>query len=177
MNNSTNEILKIRDIHLQAFGEHEGPVISNMVHEMLAQPESISINVQRDGTEVGNIIFTPFKLNNHPDKKCFLLAPLGVLPAFQGQGIGKELIEKGVAHLKSIGVDAVFVLGYPAFYGARGFGGTEVLAPHHELVKYTKAWKMLEIQSGSMAGVSGTSVAVDPIMDPMFWDTSGREQM
>ena len=177
MNSSTNEVLQIQNIHLQAFGEHEGPVISNMVNEMLSQPESISITVQRDGAEVGNIIFTPFKLNNHPDKKCFLLAPLGVLPAFQRQGIGKELIEKGIAHLKSMGVDAVFVLGHPAYYGARGFGVTEVLSPHHELMKHTEAWKMLEIQPGSMAGVSGTSVAVNSIMDPMFWDASSREQM
>mgnify|MGYP000633955455 CR=1 FL=1 len=174
MNNSTKEMLLIQDIHLQAF-ESDGPLVSNMAKEMLSQSETISINVERDGKVVGNIIFTPFKLNDHPDKKCFLLAPLGVLPEFQKQGVGKELIEKGVLHLKSIGTDAIFVMGHPDYYELRGFVTTEVIPPYDELVTFYDGWKMLEIQPGSMAEVGGTSVAADPIMKPIFWDTSEWE--
>ncbi len=167
---SLEEKQEIQDLHLKAFGEHEGPVISNMVGEMLAQEETISINIKEDDRIVGNIIFTPFKLNDHPSKKCYLLAPVGVLPELHSKGLGKELIEKGVSHLKSLGTDAVFVLGYPKYYGSRGFSPTYVILPFQKEVKRIDAWKMMELKPGSMAEVGGTSVASDAIMKPMFWD-------
>ena len=161
---------EIQELHLQAFGKEEGPIIFNMVGEMLCEPETISINIEREDRVVGNIIFTPFKLNDHPDKKCYLLAPIGVLPELHGQGLGKELIEKGVERLKAIGVDDVFVLGYPQYYGLRGFYPTWVILPYQTEVKRIDAWKMMELKSGSMAEVGGTSIASDAIMKPMYWN-------
>ncbi len=137
---------------------------------MLDEPETISINIEKEDKIIGNVLFTPLKLNSHPDKKCFLLAPLGILPEFHGQGFGKELIEKGVAHLKTMDVDAIFVLGYPKYYGMRGFYPTYVTLPYQTEVKRIDAWKMMKLKSGSMAEVGGTSVACDAIMKPEFWD-------
>ncbi|KZL26277.1 MULTISPECIES: GNAT family N-acetyltransferase [unclassified Pseudovibrio] len=174
MINTENDKVEIQDLHLQAFGDEEGPVIEKMTEEFLLLPETISINVYRGLRIAGNILFSPFQLDDHPEKKCFLLAPLGVLPEHQGTGIGKELIEKGVYHLKLIGADAIFVLGHPSYYASRGFVQAKVLSPHHELMKHPEAWRMLEVKPGSMEGIAGTSVAAEPIMDPMFWDTSGR---
>jgi len=174
MIHAENEKLEIQNLHLHAFGEQEGPVIQKMTEEFLQLPETISINVYRGLRIAGNILFSPFSLDDHPEKKCFLLAPLGVLPEYQGLGIGRELIEKGVYHLKLIGADAIFVLGYPNYYASRGFAPAKVLPPHHKLVGETEAWRMLEIKPGSMDGIGGTSVAAAPIMNPMFWDTSGR---
>lgn len=74
----------IQELHLQAFGKEEGPIVFDMVGEMLDDPESISINIVQEENVVGNIIFTPFKLNDHIDKKCYLLAPVGVLSEFHG---------------------------------------------------------------------------------------------
>lgn len=86
------------------------------------------------------------------------------------KGLGKELIEKGVAYLKSIDVDAIFVLGYPQYYGSKGFYPTYIILPYQTEVIRIDAWKMMELKPGSMAEVGGTSVASKAIMKPMLWD-------
>lgn len=170
MNITEDKKQEIQNLHLKAFGKKEGPVIYDLVGDILAESETISINIERDGKVIANVLFTPFKLNDHPDKKCYLLAPIGVLPEFHGQGLGKELIEKGVAHLKLLDVDAIFVLGYPKYYGIRGFYPTYVVLPYQTQVQRIDAWKMRELKPGSMAEVGGTSEACKAFMKPEFWD-------
>ncbi|WP_420548427.1 GNAT family N-acetyltransferase [Curvivirga sp.] len=176
MKHNNEDIQTLQNLHLLAFGEEEGPIISDLVKEFLLQPDTISISIERDNMVAGNIIFTPFQMKEHPEKKCYLLAPIGVLPEFQGQKIGKDLIEKGVEHLRSIGADAVFVLGYPKYYAANGFEPTHILTPYPELTTYLEAWKMRELKKGTMNGISGETIAIDPFMKPELWDTSGRPE-
>lgn len=172
MTSDTYDINTIKNLHLKAFGPEEGPIIFDMVGEFLVLTDTISICVERDGTIAGNVLFSPLHITDHPNLNCYLLAPLGVLPEFQKQGVGKELIKSGVEHLKSIGAHAVFVLGDPNYYSLSGFIPTSILPPHHELVTFKDGWRMLEIQSGSMDNISSASVASPPIMKSMFWDTS-----
>lgn len=164
----------IVNIHLKAFGESEGAQIAKLAQDFLDLPDTISINVERDNRIVGNVLFTPFKFKSHPDKKCYLLAPIGVLPDYHNQGIGKELIESGIEHLETLDVDAVFVLGYPPYYASRGFSQTDLLTSYPELLTMPEAWRVREIKEGALEGVSGETEAVKPMMDPVFWDTSHR---
>lgn len=170
MTTSKKEKQEIQELHLKAFGKEEGPLIYDLAGDMLDEPETISINITRENRIIGNILFTPFTLNDHPEKKCYLLAPIGVLPGFHRQGLGKELIDKGVEHLKSLDVDAIFVLGHPEYYGIRGFYPTYVILPFQTEVIRIDAWKMRELKIGSMAEVGGTSVAASSIMKPKFFD-------
>lgn len=52
------------------------------------------------------------------------LAPVGVSPASQRQGIGSALIGAGLARLKDRGEGLVFVLGEPNYYRRFGFAAT-----------------------------------------------------
>jgi putative acetyltransferase len=49
------------------------------------------------------------------------LAPVGVSPPLQRQGVGSALIRDGLARLKDRAERLVFVLGDPAYYGRFGF--------------------------------------------------------
>ncbi len=49
------------------------------------------------------------------------LAPIGVLPRHQRQGIGSALIRAGLVHLRGSGERIVFVLGDPKYYARFGF--------------------------------------------------------
>lgn len=49
------------------------------------------------------------------------LAPLAVLPAWQGKGIGTALARAAIARARTSPAAALFVLGDPAFYGRLGF--------------------------------------------------------
>jgi len=49
------------------------------------------------------------------------LAPMAVLPALQGQGIGTELVREGVEACRRLGHTIVVVVGHPRFYPRFGF--------------------------------------------------------
>ena len=159
-------------VHRRAFGEAEGDDIAQLARDLLDEPGTISISAERDGRIVGNVLFTPFAFREHPDTKCYLLAPCGVSPAHQGRGVGKELMETSIDHLKSIKADAVFVLGVPTFYPRYGFVPTDKQTPYPKLLTIPEAWMALELTSGSVGKLSGKTTAITPFMHPHWWDTS-----
>lgn len=173
MNHKDNEA--IIGVHRLAFDEEEGPLIAKLAEEFLALPETISVSAKRDGNIVGNVLFTPFGFCNHPEANCYLLAPLAVLPEVQGSGVGRELMETGIAELRSVGADAIFVLGVPTFYPKFGFVPTDKPTPYPDLLTVSEPWMAHELRAGSLGRLHGKTVAVDPIMQPHFWGTSDRE--
>lgn len=52
---------------------------------------------------------------------CLALAPVALEPGQQRQGIGRQLIEAGIAEAQDGGWRAIFVLGDPAYYTKFGF--------------------------------------------------------
>jgi putative acetyltransferase len=49
------------------------------------------------------------------------LAPLSVLPSYQGQGIGSELCRRGIRKIGALKYPFVVVLGNPGYYTRFGF--------------------------------------------------------
>lgn len=169
-----SEIGIIKNIHLLAFGDEEGNEVAKLAEDLLSLPDTISISVTRDEKIVGNVLFTPFIFTDHPKAKCYVLAPLGVLPEYQRHGVGKELMKAGIAHLKSIGADAIFVLGVPTYYPQHGFVPSDKQTPYPDLLTIPEAWMVLELNAGNTKHLCGKTVAVEPFMHPSLWDTSGR---
>ncbi|MBE1284293.1 MAG: GNAT family N-acetyltransferase [Rhodobacteraceae bacterium] len=167
-----NEINTIANLHRMAFGPSEGEEIAPLAKALLSHPETISISVHRGGKIAGNVLFTPFVFQDHPDAKCFLLAPCGVLPEYQGQGVGKELMQTSIAHLASVGTDAVFVLGVPTFYPRYGFVPTEKQTPYPTLLTIPESWMVLELTAGIVDRLDGKTRAIPQFMQPQWWDTS-----
>ncbi|NOE36439.1 MULTISPECIES: GNAT family N-acetyltransferase [Ruegeria] len=173
------DINAILGIHRQAFGqadgEAEGEAIAQLAKAFLDNPDTISISVEREGKLAGNVLFTPFVFTDHRDTKCYLLAPCGVSPHHQGTGVGKELMETSIGHLKSIGADAVFVLGVPTFYPRYGFVPTDKHTPYPDLLTAPEAWMALELTEGTVGKLSGKTQAIPQFMDAHWWDTSQHD--
>ncbi|NLS55845.1 GNAT family N-acetyltransferase [Hafnia alvei] len=55
------------------------------------------------------------------DSGWYGLAPVSVVPDYQGRGIGSALVEQILSELKSLDAAGCVVLGDPAFYGRFGF--------------------------------------------------------
>lgn len=170
------DINAILDIHRQAFGKADGEAmgeaIAQLAKDFLDHPDTISISVEREGKLVGNVLFTPFVFTDHRDTKCYLLAPCGVSPHHQGTGVGKELMEKSIEHLNSIGTDAIFVLGVPTFYPLYGYAPTDKQTPYPDLLTAPEAWMALELTKGAFARLSGQTLAIPQFMQSHWWDTS-----
>ena len=152
----------IRQIHLDAFGESEGPIVSNLAGDLLGDETALpllSLGAEADSHIVGNIIFSSVKIDDaDEDVSAYILAPLAVIKRYQQKGIGKSLITQGLAILKESGADLVFVYGDPNYYSQTGF---EPAIPHHFKPPYPleypdEAWMVQELSKGALDRISGT---------------------
>jgi putative acetyltransferase len=76
-----------------------------------------------DGQVVGHVLFSrlPIETVTGETISAAALAPLAVLPTWQGRGIGSALVRQGLGVCGRQGVPAVVVLGDPDYYSRFGF--------------------------------------------------------
>lgn len=81
---------------------------------------TISLVAEDDGNIVGHVAFSPVDISDG-STDWYGLGPVAVLPAYQGRGIGRMLIERGLEDLRVLGGQGCVVLGDPAYYRRFGF--------------------------------------------------------
>ena len=79
----------------------------------------VELVAEDDGAVVGHILFSP--LATDTGARFAALAPLSVAPGRQKDGLGSWLMETGHELLRAAGVEAVIVLGKPAYYPRVGY--------------------------------------------------------
>ena len=87
---------------------------------------SLSMVAMLDQAIVGQITFSPALCDDAP-APWYALGPVSVVPEYQGQGIGSELIRRGLAELQNKDALGCMLTGNPAYYQRFGFR----LAPEH----------------------------------------------
>lgn len=78
----------------------------------------LSLVAEFEGKIVGHILFTKVKVNKTIQ---LALAPVAVLPKYQGRGIGEKLILKGHSIAKKMGYEYSILLGHPTYYPKFGY--------------------------------------------------------
>jgi predicted N-acetyltransferase YhbS len=81
----------------------------------------LSLVAELDGEMVGHILFSKIKIVGKAEHESLALAPMAVLPKFQKQGIGGELVKAGLEIARKLGFDSVIVLGHADYYPRFGF--------------------------------------------------------
>ncbi len=162
-------------VHRNAFGDEEGPVISNLVDEMLGDSTGeplFSLVAELDDEIVGHVLFTAVSLDPVRPISAQILAPLAVKPDLQGKGIGSRLVSDGLARMVESGVDLVFVLGHPHYYSRFGFrpaGRRGLDAPYPILPKNADAWMVQALTTAAVQTPSGTVRCSKALDDPKYW--------
>ncbi|MUL37763.1 GNAT family N-acetyltransferase [Gloeocapsopsis dulcis] len=111
----------IYNIHTQAFErENEAQLVKSIRHSERYIPQ-LSLVAEVDNTVVGHILFSYIDLVGEETLRILGLAPLAVVPQFQGEGIGSALIRIGLETADTMGESLVIVLGHPQFYSRFGF--------------------------------------------------------
>ena len=96
---------------------NEQDLVANLRKSNNFVPELSLVAIQ-DNKIVGYIMFTKIKIGKYEE---LALAPLGILPEYQKQGIGKKLIEKGHRIAKELGYHYSIVLGSEKYYPKLGY--------------------------------------------------------
>ncbi len=113
----------IRSINISAFRNHPfSRQTEHLIVEALRAADALEISLvaEFDGSVVGHIALSRAQIGDTASG-WYLLGPVAVRPDFQGQGIGRALIEAGLGALRSKGAHGCVLVGDPAFYTRFGF--------------------------------------------------------
>jgi putative acetyltransferase len=153
----------IRSVHLAAFPTSaEADLVEALARE---GDEAVSLVATAQGEIVGHVLLSRMAVSaDGRPLRALGLAPVGVLPGFQGSGIGSALIHAALGIAGATGEALVFVLGEPDYYGRFGFSAAaaapfaspyagpyfmalplrpDILAPAHGEAAYARAFSDL----------------------------------
>jgi putative acetyltransferase len=147
------DIQAVYVVNEAAFGRPEEANLVNNLREN-ANP-FISLVDEEEGIVVGHIMFTPVKLSGHEELKIMGLAPVAVLPAYQGRGIGSKLVNAGLEQCRRLGYGACVVLGHPTYYPRFGFVLSVKFGITCEYDVGPEVFMVLELQPGYLEEIEG----------------------
>ena len=115
-----DDALAVYSVNQLAFGQPTEAIL--VVKLRIACPEALSLVAVMDDQIVGHILFTPVTVADPKGEiKGMGLAPMSVLPDFQGRGIGSQLVRAGLEILSKRPISFIIVLGHPEYYPRFGF--------------------------------------------------------
>jgi putative acetyltransferase len=151
---------RIRQLNELAFGR---PLEANLVDRLRQTcPDSVSLVAEAESV-IGHVFFSPVVVESGNRRVVGMgLAPMAVLPARQQQGIGSELVRRGLAILGERGCPFVVVVGHATYYPRFGFepASRRGLRSQWEEVP-DAAFLVLVLDEDAMAGVSGVATYRD----------------
>lgn len=109
----------VRKVHEAAFPT---PVEADLVEKLRAAGKAaVSLVAEGENGIVGHIVFSPVSFDPPVDVMAFGLAPMAVLPGHEKHGVGRRLVQNGLAECHARGACLVVVLGDPPYYQRFGF--------------------------------------------------------
>ncbi|WP_294956959.1 N-acetyltransferase [uncultured Flavobacterium sp.] len=106
----------------EEYSDHKEQFLVERLRKSDAFIPELSIVAELDGKIVGHILFTKLKIKNDLNSfESLALAPVSVLPEFQGKGIGSKLILHGHEIAKDLGYKSVILLGHQDYYPRFGY--------------------------------------------------------
>ena len=111
-----DDLAAIREVNRRAFNqEQEGRIVDALREH---GGSLLSMVAVADGFVVGHIMFSPLTVGPVAGAA---LGPMAVLPEYQRQAIGSQMVERGLGRLRDQGCSFVVVIGHPEFYPRFGF--------------------------------------------------------
>lgn len=114
---------QIRHVNIQAFGRDAEAKLIELLRGSRFYVEGLSLVAEQDNQIIGHIMFSMAMLisNKQEVMPILALAPMSVLPQYQKQGIGTQLVKTGLKRAEYSRFPAVVVLGHPEYYSRFGF--------------------------------------------------------
>ena len=144
----------VREVNLAAFEENPE---ANLVDRLREEADPLVSLVAEDGGEVvGHILFSPMTGAGTEATRVMGLAPMAVIPPRQREGIGSALVRRGLEACRSLGAQAVVVLGHAAYYPKFGFVPASRFGLRSEYDVPDDVFMALELEPGALDAASGT---------------------
>ncbi len=156
------DIEAIHRVNVAAFGRESEADLVDRLRGIASTLSFVAVEFEQI---VGHIFFSPVVIEPNEcsakegacanDLWILGLAPLAVLPDYQGQGIGSLLIQHGLKECARLGFKAVVVLGSPKYYPRFGFIPAKEKRLGCEYPVPDEAFMVLELKKGVLEGCVG----------------------
>jgi len=131
-----------------------------LAHVLRRSPASVpelDILAEADGRVIGSILYARAKilLDAGGELPVLTFGPIAVLPDYQGQGVGGQLIRHTQALAREAGGNAILIYGDPRYYGRFGFVAAETYGIGTRQNTYLAALQAYELKEGALTGAAG----------------------
>ena len=141
-------------IHRAAFGRSAEADLVNAIRN--AGQMTLSLVARSKEMPVGHILYSPVSLETNPQHyRVWGLGPIAVLPEYQRQGVGRQLIKTSLEQCKGFGVDTVVLLGHTSYYPKFGFEPASRYGLKFKGEDFGDAFMVLELRKGALASLAG----------------------
>ncbi len=134
-NEAPQDTLAIDTLHRECFGRPNEADLVTALRGTNFFSKELSFVATNDDEIVGHILFTRIVIKDAQRTYPVLaLAPIAVKPAYQNQGIAKQLITEGMRHARHAGHKAVITVGALPFFESFGFERAvthQIIGPSH----------------------------------------------
>ena len=132
---------------------------ADLVEALRNRSETVTLVAEESGGRVvGQIVFSPVRVEGHDALTSMGLAPVAVAPERQRSGVGSALVRTGLQACREQGVELVVVLGHPEYYPRFGFRPASTLGLRSEYEVPDEVFMALELVPGALAGVEDAVV-------------------
>ena len=105
-----------------AISDHKEQFLVERLRKSDASISELSLVAEFENKIIGHILLTKIKIKNNQEViNALALAPLSVLPDFQGQGIGGILIKKAHRIAKKLEYKLIVLIGHANYYPRFGY--------------------------------------------------------
>jgi predicted N-acetyltransferase YhbS len=140
-----------------AFGrKNEGYLVEHLRVNPSFLPE-LSILAETKNRIIGHILFLPIRIVWADVRfPSLALAPISVVPEYQGRGVGKQLVMHGLKRSAELGWKSIIVLGHAAYYPRFGFRPASKWDIRAPFEVPDDVFLAMELVENGLKGVSGT---------------------
>lgn len=148
------DIPAVRRVNELAF---ERPNEASLVDALRAVSNpQVSLVAVENGQIVGHIFFSPVSIESEDSTSSALgLAPMAVLPEYQKQGVGSQLVQEGLRECQRLGCNVVVVLGHAEYYPRFGFIPASQKGLRSEYPVPDEVFMVAELEPGALGGQRG----------------------
>jgi putative acetyltransferase len=147
---------KVYEVNRMAFSQEDESKLIEKIRRGINFIPDLSLVAEIDNEIVGHILFSNIKIIGKTTTDSIALAPMAVIPKYQKNGIGGQLIKKGLTIAKDLGFNSVIVLGHKDYYPKYGFKKASLWNIKCPFDVPDEAFMAIELIENSLADKEGT---------------------
>jgi putative acetyltransferase len=150
------DLKAIRAVIRRAFGQTQEADLVDKLRQNYN--DLLSLVAVRQNKVVGHILFTPVTIESADTAvRGMALAPMAVMPEYQRQGVGAELVRAGIEQLKKRGCLFIIVLGHAEYYPRFNFEPASRYGIRSEWEVEDDTFMILVLNEFEMQSISGVA--------------------